>query len=61
MESFITSTLSTDGTKSFFDPIKRNKLVTFDEMKKQTKIGIGKGQTKLVLISADLVFRRALT
>ncbi len=60
MDNFISSSLSTDGNKSFFDPIKRNNLLIFEDMKTKAKIGIGRS-SKMAHRSAELVFRRALT
>ncbi len=57
MDNFISSSLSTDWNKSFFDPIKRNNLLTF---KTKVKIGIGRS-SKMAHRIAELVFMRAST
>ncbi len=61
MEKFVNESLSTDGSKSFYNPIPQNKLRTFEDQKKMIKLNIGNGKTKLVHMSPEMIFRRALT
>ena len=60
VSNFVESTLSVGGSRSFYDPIKRSNLLTFNSMKKATKVNI-LGKVQHVKVSAETVFRRALS
>jgi hypothetical protein len=60
MEKFINAALDTEGSTSFYQPIKRSGLLTFAEMHKKTKVKGPKGNLVLMNMSPELVFRRAL-
>ena len=60
IKAFVGNGLSTAGGKLFHGTLSQSKVVTFTDMKKQTKVSLGKGITKLIHISTELVFRRAL-
>lgn len=60
MTQFVKSSMSVDSSSSFYQPIKRASVKTFSSMNKRTRIQ-SEGKSKEVHISAEMVFRRALT
>ena len=59
MEEFVNESLSTDGNRSMYHPIRKSNLKTFTSLKKKTPIKI-MGQKTLVSMNPEMVFRRAL-
>ena len=60
LDNFVSGVLSTEGKKSFYSPIPRSKLQTFSDLAKKTSFRTGSKETRLLHISPELVFRRAL-
>ncbi len=63
LKNFVDHTLSGNGNsdrQSFYKPITKNKLLTFDSMLQKTKLIQG-DKIVTVIISPEVVFRRALT
>ncbi len=63
MKNFVDHTFSGNGNsdrQSFYKPITKNKLLTFDSMLQKTKLIQG-DKIVTVTISPEVVFRRALT
>ena len=59
-EAFVTSTFSESKRESLYSSISRSGVKTFGDMAKETKIKV-QGQIKHIIISSEVVFRRALT
>ena len=57
--SFVHDRLSTDGTKSIWDPISRSGLTTFTDLNKPTKLSSASRKIKAA-VSAEVIFRRSL-
>ena len=60
VKSFVDGSLSEDQSRSFYNPITRSKLKSFEDMTKKTKLKCCSGDTVTVHINPELVFRRAL-
>ena len=60
VKSFVDGSLSNGQSRSFYNPISRSKLKSFEDMTKKTKLKCRSGDTVNVHINPELVFRRAL-
>ena len=60
MEMFVTESMTSGKTQSFYSPIKKSGLKTFADMNRKTKFKSGSGGMKAGSISPEIVFRRAL-
>ena len=60
VKSFVDGSLSEDQSRSFYNPITRSKLKSFEDMTETTKLKCRSGDTVTVHINHELVFRRAL-
>ena len=59
VKAFVNDRLSTEGTKSIWDPIPRSGLLTFTDLNKPTKISVASKKIKAA-VSAETIFRRSL-
>ena len=59
-ESFIDGSLSNGNSVSFYNPIPKSKLKSFEDMTKKSKLKCRSGDTLNVHINPELIFRRAL-
>ena len=60
LKSFVEGSLSEGHSRSFYSPIQRSKLKTFEDMTKKKKLKCRSGDILNVHINPELVFRRAL-
>ncbi|CAC5408182.1 unnamed protein product [Mytilus coruscus] len=60
VKSFVNGSLSNGQSRSFYNPIARSKLKSFEDMTKKTKLKCRSGDTVNVHINPELIFRRAL-
>ena len=58
--SLVGDSLSEDQSRSFYNPITRSKLKSFEDMTKKTKLKCCSGDTVTVHINPELVFRQVL-
>lgn len=61
MERFVRGALDSDGTHSFFSPVKKSGIKTFADMARKTRFKSGKGRTITVAVTPEIVFCRALS
>ena len=61
MKMFVDSSLSTDKSGSFYNPIKRSGLKTFEDMNPKVQLKCKSGQVVKGHLNPELVFRRALS
>ena len=59
-KSFVEGSLSNGQFRSFYNPIRRSKLKSFEDMTRKTKLKCHSGDIVNVHINPELVFRRAL-
>jgi hypothetical protein len=59
-KSFVEGSLSDGQSRSFYNPIRRSKLKSFEDMTRTTKLKCPSGDIVNVHINPELVFRRAL-
>ena len=59
-KSFVESSLSNGQSRSFYNPIRKSKLKSFEDMTRKTKLKCRSGDIVNVHINPELVFRHAL-